>query len=264
MRKLKFNILNSDLLEKFCDVIDLSALDSHFNNLTESELSAGTFSFYTSVAAVYSSKIEGENIELDSFVKHKKFGIEYLPDYTRKIDDLYTAYQFAQVSDLNEENILIAHRLLSKNLLPNNRQGQYRKGNMYVTTPDGKIEYVAASPFVVKEALNKFYSDIESLLKSDLDMIEVFYFASFIHLIFAKIHPFDDGNGRSSRLIEKWFLAKKLGPKAWLIESEKNYYSQHQNYYRNIRLLGLEYDLLDYTQSLPFLMMLPNSLIAKE
>ncbi len=42
-------------------------------------------------------KIEGEEIELDSYIKHKNFGIKFLADYTKKIDDLYNAYQFAKV-----------------------------------------------------------------------------------------------------------------------------------------------------------------------
>ena len=77
---------------------------------------------------------------------------------------------------------------------------------------------------------------------------------------YVEIHPWNDGNGRSARLLEKWFLAQKLGDKAWFIQSEKNYYQNHQTYYKNIRLLGLEYLELDYLQSLPFLLMLPNSL----
>jgi hypothetical protein len=66
-------------------------LQSDFDKLRDAEISTENFSFYTSVASVFSSKIEGEEIELDSYIKHKKFGIEFLPDYTKKIDDLYTA-----------------------------------------------------------------------------------------------------------------------------------------------------------------------------
>lgn len=259
MEKIKFEILSAELLEKYCENITDTFL-LKYQQLEESELSIDTFSFYTSVSAVYSSKIEGENIELDSYVKHKRFGIEFLPDYTRKIDDLYNAYQYAKISPCNAENILVIHKELTKHILPESRQGKVRTGNMYVTTADGRIEYVAVSPYTVSSELEKFYKDLDTLLKMKLTVQEVFFFASLLHLVFVKIHPFDDGNGRSSRLIEKWFLAEKLGKKAWLIQSEKNYYLNHQTYYKNIRLLGIEYEELDYSKALPFLMMLPQSL----
>jgi Fic family protein len=234
-------------------------IQQHFENLQESELSTGTFSFYTSVSVVFSSKIEGEEIELDSFIKHKRLGVHYQPDYTRKIDDLYSAYEFAADNKLTPENLLKAHALLTKNILHQSQQGQLRKGNMFVITEDGKIEYVAATPDKVKPEMQKLYNDIKVLLEADLDFVEVLFFASMLHLVFVKIHPFEDGNGRSGRLLEKWFIAQKLGTKAWFIQSEKYYYNQHQEYYINIRKLGLEYDELDYDQSLPFLEMLPKS-----
>jgi Fic family protein len=133
---------------------------------------------------------------------------------------------------------------------------------MFVTTSDGKIEYVACPPNRVGAELSKLYNDIASLMNSELTIEETFFFASIIHLVFVKIHPFDDGNGRTARLIEKWFLARKLGDKAWYLQSEKYYYNQHQIYYKNIRTLGLEYELLDYSKALPFLLMLPQALTA--
>lgn len=133
---------------------------------------------------------------------------------------------------------------------------------MYVTTPDGKIEYVAASPYLVPGALEQFYQDLETLLHIDLSLQEIFFFAAMLHLVFVKIHPYDDGNGRTARLLEKWFLAEKLGAPTWLIESEKNYYQQHATYYQHIRRLGLEYDTLDYNQALPFLLLLPQAVQA--
>jgi Fic family protein len=87
------------------------------------------------------------------------------------------------------------------------------------------------------------------------------FFSSLIHLAFVKVHPFNDGNGRTARLLEKWFLAQKLGPNAWFLQSEKYYYDQHDNYYKNIRALGLEYETLDYSKALLFLKMLPQALL---
>ncbi|MCF8243752.1 MAG: Fic family protein [Saprospiraceae bacterium] len=257
----QFHILPTALLPAFCEAIAEANL-RRYEALQDSELSVEAFSFYTSVAAVYSSKIEGEAIELDSYVKHKRFGVEFQPDYTRKIDDLYDAYQFANSHALNRVHLEASHGLLTRNFLPAHRQGKLRTGMMYVTTPDGRIEYVAASPYAVPAELEKFYHDLGVLLSEELSLQEVFFFASLLHLVFVKIHPFDDGNGRAARLLEKWFLADKLGENAWLIPSERQYYEQHAGYYDNIRLLGLEYEALDYGQALPFLLMLPKALVS--
>jgi Fic family protein len=256
----KLKIIQVDLLEAYLLQVDEN-LASAFESLKEADLSTDGFSFYTSVSSVFSSKIEGEEIELDSYIKHKKFGIDFLSDYTKKIDDLYNAYTFAKTNELNKTNISEVHKLLSKHIVAKHQQGKLRTQNMYVTTPDGKIEYVAATPFEVESEMEKLYCDIELLLKEDLSLQEVFFFAAMIHLVFVKIHPWSDGNGRSARVLEKWFLAQKLGGNAWFVQSEKNYYQQHSIYYKNIRVLGLEYLELDYSKALPFLLMLSESVV---
>lgn len=92
---MELQIVHSSLLPGYLSAFPKS-IRYAFQELEDSELSNPGFSFYRSVASVYSSKIEGEDIELDSFIKHRKNGIPFQPDYTRKIDDLYDAYQFAQ------------------------------------------------------------------------------------------------------------------------------------------------------------------------
>ena len=162
--KKKLQIIPTDLLDTYFKQVP-KTLQITFEALEDAEISTDTFSFYVSVSSVYSSKIEGEKIELDSYIKHKKFGIEFLPDYTKKIDDLYNAYTFAKSNELNQKNISEAHKLLSKHIVATNWQGKFRNQNMYVTTSDGKIEYVAASPYEVEREMKKFYNDISVLLK---------------------------------------------------------------------------------------------------
>lgn len=131
---------------------------------------------------------------------------------------------------------------------------------MFVISRDGRIEYATASPEKVKSEIQKFYTDLEILLKADLSFAEIVFYASMIHLIFVEIHPFDDGNGRTAKLLEKWFLAQKLGNNAWFIQSERNYYNNHLIYYNNIRRLGLEYEELNYKEAMSFLQMLPHAI----
>lgn len=259
MEKIALEILPAALLETYIQQGD-KTVRAAFEKLEDNPLSAGTFSFYTSVSAVFSSKIEGENIELDSFIKHKKLNVKFLPDYTQKIDDLYEAYQFAQQNPLTAGNIQHAHKLLTKHILQAAHRGKIRTMNMFVMTPDGKIEYMACTPDKVQAEIEKLYRDIDKLLNTELSFEEALYFASLIHLVFVKIHPFEDGNGRTARLLEKWFLAQKLGEKAWFVQSEKYYYDYHQTYYANIRLMGLEYDELDYGKAGMFLGMLVKTI----
>ena len=230
-----------------------------FSDLKEAEISTENFSFYTSVSSVFSSKIEGEEIDLDSYIKHKNFGIEFQPDYTKKIDDLYNAYIFAKDNRLDEENIMSSHKILSENILKPYMQGIFRSTNMYVLTESGHIEYVAAKPSTVDGEMKQFYREVKILLSEPMEIEKVFFYAALIHLTFVKIHPMNDGNGRLARLIEKWFIAEKLGGAAWFLESEKMYYLNHQNYYKNIRKLGLEFEILNWEKSLSFLLMLPTS-----
>jgi Fic family protein len=121
------------------------------------------------------------------------------------------------------------------------------------------LVYLAIEPEFVKDAMSEFFMDLDVLLQKDLSQSEAFYFASLIHLKFAHIHPFRDGNGRAARLLEKWFLTQKTGKDLWKLSSEK-YYKDHQaDYYTNINL-GVNYYELNYDNCIPFLLMLPNSM----
>ncbi len=251
---MELKILTSQLIKAYTDSVKESPLDK-INNLKKVEMQVDYFQFYKSVSSVYSSKIEGEDIDFDSFFKHKFLNVKFKPDYTRKADDLYAAYDFIDNHKLNLKNVQKAHSILSSKLLPKSQQGFIRTNPMFVINSDDKIEYVAAIPQIVKSELEKLFGDIEELIKTELNPFEVFYYASLIHLVFVKIHPFQDGNGRTARLLEKWFLIEKIGQKALSVQLEKNYYRKIKDYYSNIKKLGLEYEELDYSKSLDFLLM---------
>ena len=256
---MNFEILTSELLPEF----SLNLRESPIvivNRFIKLELPVDYFQFYNSVSSVYSSKIEGEEIDFDSYYKHKFLKVQFTADYTKKADDLYNAYEFIEENNLTLENAKKIQTILSQNLLSKSQQGFIRTNPMFVINSNDQIEYVAASPELVNLELEKLFRDIATLQNNQLNSYEIFYYASLIHLVFVKIHPFQDGNGRTARLLEKWFLIEKLGKKAYSIQLEKNYYLNLADYYHNLKKLGLEYDNLDYKKSLDFLLMTAKSL----
>ena len=233
-----------------------------FTNIQKKELEPRSFTFYTSVSVMSSSKIEGEKLQVDSYVKHKLLNIEYLPELTEKPNDLYNAYLFAKDNRLNEQNFSQAHKLITAHLLTERQRGKVRTTEMLVMEhKTGRIQYEACPLAIVNKQYAYLWAEIKELIDKELTNEEIFYYASYIHLVFVNIHPFSDGNGRSARLLEKWFLSEILGERAWYIQSEKNYYKNVDHYYRNLARVGMFYDELNYEKSLPFLLMLPQALI---
>ncbi len=219
----------------------------------------GGFEYLTKSSAVYSSNIEGNSIDLNSYMNYElnkdkfKVGKEI-----EEIEDLIEAYEFAQNNSLTESNLLQCHKIFSETLLIKSKRGKYRIEQVGVFGKTG-LAYMAVEPDFVEKEMKMFFADIEELISQELTKEEVFYFASLIHLRFAHIHPFRDGNGRAARLLEKWFITEKLGRDFWKIPSEENYKVNQAKYYETINL-GVNFYELNYDRCLGFLEMLPKCL----
>jgi Fic family protein len=253
-------LLNKELFASYISMLDIDLAEA-FALVQKREWTAENFKFATAVSVMSSSRIEGETLEVDSYVKHKLFNIEYLPNLTEKPNDLYAAYEFTRDNKFSLSNLLKAHHIATQHLLPESQRGVLRTVNMLILEQHTQqLQYEAAQASIVKNEFEKFWDEVEALLKSSLTTEEVFYYASFIHLIFVKIHPFNDGNGRAARLLEKWFLSNFLGQNAWYMKSELYYYNNLIEYYNNLKRVGLFYEDLNYEKALPFLLMTAKSM----
>lgn len=150
-------------------------------------------------------------------------------------------------------------------MLPASQRGAYRAGRMFVYDSQG-ILYAAVEPDLVPAEMKTFFADVRTLRRTDLSVDDVFYHAALMHLVFVHLHPFEDGNGRAARLLEKWFLADKLGSRAWKIPSEEYYWRRRPAYYAALHLGPTFYDLdydtggPDASRCVPFMTLLPNAL----
>ena len=246
--------------ETYNAMLDVN-IDEALAHIKQREWTPESFRFYTAVSVISSSRIEGEQMEIDSYLKHKLQNIEYLPNLTEKPNDLFEAYEFARDNKLTMVNFYEAHSIATKHLLPQSQRGVVRTGNMIIMNHQTQqVQYEAAMASVVNTEFADFWSELDELTQQKLSPNQVFYYASLIHLVFVKIHPFNDGNGRTGRLLEKWFLNTMLGEKAWYIGSEHYYYKNIQNYYNSLARVGLFYNELNYDKAIPFLLMLPQSM----
>ena len=220
---------------------------------------SGDFKYLTKASAVYSSNIEGNSIDLNTFMNYELNKDKFRTGKEiEEIENLIESYEFAQNNKLTGQNLLTCHKILSKTLLIKSKRGKYRIEKVGVFGKSG-MTYLAIEPEFVESEMEQFFSQISDILNKTLTPQEIFYYASIIHLRFVHIHPFRDGNGRTARLLEKWFVVEKLGKEFWKMPSEQ-YYKENQKIYYETVNLGVNYYELNYDRCLGFLEMLPNSL----
>lgn len=125
--------------------------------------------------------------------------------------------ELAQKSEsLTEYNIKQIHSLILKNIDDSNR-GSYRKTNVLISGAQHK----PLQSFEVPSKMEQFIKEYEAK-KETLHPVEL---ASFVHIEFVGIHPFIDGNGRTSRLLMNLELIKAGFPPVVIsVEDRLEYY----------------------------------------
>jgi len=255
----QLKILSSTYIAEYTSRVEMDWIGAYRSLKLKENFTQEDFSYYLISASVESSRIEGNTLTTDDYLRNTQFNIQSKPRDMAEVNDLLSAYQYAVANRLTKKKFLHAHKLSSATILeiPAHR-GKLRQSQVGIYG-NGKLVYMAIDYKELKTAFDKLFDDIATLIAADLSPHEVFYYAAMIHLQFEKIHPFADGNGRTGRLLEKWFLAEKIGTAAWSIASEK-YYMQHRQDYYHALDIGMDYESIDWDKCLPFFEMLAGVL----
>jgi Fic family protein len=111
--------------------------------------------------------------------------------------------------------------------------GLWRTGPIGVTAPDGTLDYRGPDSSEVVGLMNEI---IESLAEGEGDAeVDVVVRAAMAHLNVVSVHPFRDGNGRLSRIVQSMVLAREglTSPEFFSIEE---YLGSHTpQYYAALR-----------------------------
>lgn len=191
-------------IEKYKTLVDQATI------LPELELQ---LRFRATVESVHSStSIEGnplnrqqvEKILHGNTITASDYAITEVLNYKRAIDWL-EKQQVLHV--LNPKQILKLHRILMGGLLPNEKVGVWRPGPVYIVDEiDGKevVQYTGHKAGDLPKLVGNFVKWVSLQIKQE--SYHPVLLAGLVHFIFVSIHPFSDGNGRSTRLLTYQYL----------------------------------------------------------
>lgn len=132
--------------------------------------------------------------------------------------------------DLSERETKQIHALILKGI-QDQEAGVYRKQPVYILQQDG-TRHEFPQPFIVPKLMEDFFV----FFNEQKDILHPVAMAAHLHQKLVNIHPFIDGNGRTSRLVMNLYLFQQGYPVA-IIESEpdkRRAYYQHLSDYRGV------------------------------
>jgi len=205
------------------------------------------------VSSFASTGIEGNPLPLTEVKKILKSKPEYIRDseqevlnYNNALIDLNKKLKSSKTL-LSVKLVLKTHRQVTQNLLLKHQSGRLRQQSVIVNDP--KTKKVIFLPPDVKD-VEKLIKELVKFTKISQTKVDPLIIAGIFHKQMVIIHPFLDGNGRTTRLVTKLLLAR-LGLNIFNLFSFENYYNQNiTRYFKAVGEQGNYYDLkknIDFT-----------------
>lgn len=210
------------------------------------------------VSTYASTSIEGNPLPLTEV----KRILKSKPAYTRDSQKEVLNYNYA-LQGLDEklkkgrvrlslDLILKIQKQVTKGLLPEYETGKLREKPVVVNDPrTGQIIYLPPDA----KNLKTLIEELIEFVNVNRSAIDPLILAGIFHKQMVLIHPFMDGNGRTTRLVTKVLLAE-MGLNTFNLFSFENYYDRNvTNYFQSVGEFGNYYehvDRIDFTSWLEY------------
>jgi Fic family protein/DNA-binding XRE family transcriptional regulator len=136
-------------------------------------------------------------------------------------------------NSINERDLLSIHNLILRGIIPEDA-GRYRKVQVMIKGST----HMPPQPFMVAKEMEDYFIWYE-INKNKLHPVIL---AAEMHERLVTIHPFIDGNGRTSRLIMNLILMQK----GYLIANIKGDYENRMQYYQSLETAQTKKDKEDF------------------
>jgi len=200
------------------------------------------------LSAHSSTSIEGNPLPLTEVKRLLKNAPENLRDSEKEVLNYNNALMYLKDNnEFNLGNILKIQELVTLGLINKFNSGKLRKEPVFVNDPkEGKTIYFPPDHGDVSRLMN----ELIEYVNNNKGMIDPLILAGIFHKQFVIIHPFLDGNGRTSRLSTK-ILLSDMGLNTFNLFSFENYYNNNvTKYFNEVGLVGDYYDFegeVDFT-----------------
>lgn len=173
-------------------------------------------------SSLFSARIEGNPLNVSDF----EYGAEAEEEKKKEIFNILKAINFIDKNTkkgITKDLILHLHVLALKNISSNG--GNFRNEVSAIFNQAGVAVYMPPPPSMISKSLNELLIYINSKTEK-FPLITSFT----AHLIFEKIHPFLDGNGRVGRLLISAILKSKGWDFTFTVPFEE-YLEEHKDEY---------------------------------
>ena len=179
-----------------------------------------------------SNRIEGNTLTLretdliinEGLTVSGKSMREHLEAINHKEAIDYVNYLVSSGTVLNERELLSVHNLILRGILPE-EAGKYRQVQVMISGS----QHIPPSPLAIKDQMNAYFDWYEH----NRMHLHPIVLAAEMHERLVTIHPFIDGNGRTSRLIMNAILLQN----GFVIANIKGDYETRRRYYDALELV---------------------------
>lgn len=200
------------------------------------------------VSSFASTSIEGNPLPLTEVKKilksrpaHIRESEKEVLNYNQALQDLNKKLKEGKVK-VTLELILKIQKQAIEGLLPSFESGKLREKPVVVNDPS--VRRVVYLPPDAKD-VKLLMEDLIEFANLNREKIDPLILAGIFHKQMVLIHPFMDGNGRTTRLATKVLLAE-MGLNTFNLFSFENYYNKNvARYFQTVGEYGNYYDLIE-------------------
>lgn len=134
------------------------------------------------------------------------------------------------------DDILALQHEVTKGILTPAKSGHFRPSTVYIVNSIKNIDKVMYRPPSAKKVQGLLRDLLKWLEKATTEKLHPIVTAGILHLEFASIHPFTDGNGRTTRLLTQLHLTQRGWDFRKILVLDEYYNQDRLEYYNALQI----------------------------